>query len=86
MSKNPLKQLAGETVVYGMSSILARFINFVFVPIYTRVPPTSAYGMATEVLAFIAILQVVFTFGLETGCFRYAINMTSHMRFFPMHL
>ncbi|AGY52839.1 Polysaccharide Biosynthesis Protein [Bacteroidales bacterium CF] len=72
MSKNPLKQLAGETVVYGMSSILARFINFVFVPIYTRVLSTSEYGLATEVLAYIAILQVVFTLGLETGCFRYA--------------
>jgi len=72
MSTNPLKKLAGETVIYGLSSILARFINFIFVPIYTRVLTTSQYGLATDVLAYIAILQVVFTLGLETGCFRYA--------------
>jgi O-antigen/teichoic acid export membrane protein len=72
MSKNPLRRLAGETAIYGLSSILARFINFVFVPIYTRVLSTSQYGLATEVLAYIAILQVILTLGLETGCFRYA--------------
>ena len=37
MAKNPLKQLAGESAIYGFSSILARVLNFLFVPIYTRI-------------------------------------------------
>lgn len=69
---NTLKSLAGETAIYGLSTILARFINFVFVPIYTYTLSEFSYGVATVFLAYIAILQVLFTFGLETGCFRFA--------------
>ena len=72
MSTNPLKKLAGETVIYGTSTILARFINFIFVPIYTRMLTTGSYGIAAEFLAYIAMLQVVLTLGLETGCFNFA--------------
>ena len=69
---NPLKQLAGETAIYGLSSILARVLNFLFVPIYTRMLTQAQYGVVTEFMAYIAILQVVLVLGLETGCFRYA--------------
>lgn len=69
---NPIKQLAGQTAIYGLSSIVARIINFFFVPLYTRVLTTGNYGLASEMLAYIALLQVVFTFGLETGFFRFA--------------
>lgn len=69
---NPLKQLAGETAIYGLSTILARIINFLFVPIYTRILSTSSYGVVTEFLTYIAVLQVVLVLGLETGCFRFA--------------
>ena len=69
---NPLKQLAGQTVVYGLSTILARIINFLFVPIYTRLLTPESYGVVTEFMAYIAVLQVVLVLGLETGCFRFA--------------
>jgi len=69
---NPLKQLAGETAIYGLSSILARILNFMFVPIYTRTLSQMQYGVVTEFMAYIAILQVVLVLGLETGCFRFA--------------
>ena len=69
---NPLKQLAGETAIYGLSTILARIINFLFVPIYTRMLTTESYGVVTEFMAYIAVLQVVLVLGLETGCFRFA--------------
>lgn len=69
---NPLKQLAGETAIYGLSTILARIINFLFVPFYTRLLQTSEYGVVTEFMAYIAVLQVVLVLGLETGCFRFA--------------
>lgn len=69
---NPLKQLAGQTAIYGLSTILARIINFLFVPIYTRLLSPESYGVVTEFMAYIAVLQVVLVMGLETGCFRFA--------------
>ncbi len=69
---NPLKQLAGQTIIYGLSTILARIINFLFVPIYTRLLSPESYGVVTEFMAYIAVLQVVLVLGLETGCFRFA--------------
>ena len=69
---NPLKQLAGQTMIYGLSTILARIINFLFVPIYTRCLSPENYGVVTEFMAYIAVLQVVLVLGLETGCFRFA--------------
>lgn len=69
---NPLKQLAGETAIYGLSTILARIINFLFVPFYTRLLTTESYGVVTEFMAYIAVLQVVLVLGLETGCFRFS--------------
>ena len=69
---NPLKQLAGQTAIYGLSTILARIINFLFVPIYTRMLSPESYGVVTEFMAYIAVLQVVLVLGLETGCFRFA--------------
>lgn len=75
---NPLKQLAGQTAIYGLSSIVARIINFFFVPLYTRMLSTGSYGLASELLAYIALLQVVLTFGMETGFFRFASNDKKH--------
>jgi len=67
-----LKKLAGETAVYGMSSILAKAINYLMVVVYTRVMSTSAYGVQAEFMGYVAVLQVLLTMGLETGCFRFA--------------
>lgn len=67
-----LKKLAGETAIYGVSTILARFINFMFLPLYTYYLSTTDYGVLTEFMAYIAMFQVVLTLGLETGCFRFA--------------
>ena len=67
-----LKKLATETAIYGLSTILARMINFFFVPIYTRILTTGEYGSYSEIMSYIAVLQVVLVLGLETGCFRFA--------------
>lgn len=72
LMNSALKKLAGETAIYGLSTILARFINFLLVPFYTRVMVKSGYGELSEIMAYIAILQVVLVLGLETGCFRFA--------------
>ncbi len=71
-TKQILTKLAGETAIYGMSTILARCINFLFVSLYTYILTTSDYGVLTEFMAYIAIFQVLLTMGLETGCFRFA--------------
>ena len=59
-------------MIYGLSTILARIINFLFVPICTRLLTPASYGVVTEFMAYIAVLQVVLVMGLETGCFRFA--------------
>ncbi|MEG1088895.1 MAG: oligosaccharide flippase family protein [Bacteroidales bacterium] len=69
-----LKKLAGETAIYGLSTILARMINFFFVPIYTRILSKESYGSYSEIMSYIAVLQVVLVLGLETGCFKFANN------------
>ena len=69
---SPIKKLAGETAIYGLSTILARIINFFFVPIYTTILTTDGYGAYSEIMSYIAVLQVVLVLGLETGCFKFA--------------
>ncbi|MEY4108442.1 MAG: hypothetical protein RL181_2784 [Bacteroidota bacterium] len=68
-----LKKLAGETVVYGLSSILGRLLNYVILtPYLTRVFTNRAeYGVVTELYAYIALLMVFFTYRMETTFFRY---------------
>ncbi|MDR2287027.1 MAG: oligosaccharide flippase family protein, partial [Prevotellaceae bacterium] len=72
MKKDILKRLAKDTGIYGMSSILARTLNFFLLPIYTRVLSEGDYGIYTEIFAYIAVIQVVLIFGMETGFFRFA--------------
>jgi O-antigen/teichoic acid export membrane protein len=69
---NPIRQLAGQTAVYGLSSVVARILNYFLVPLYTRVFDTGEYGVVTELYAYVAILMVILTYGLETGYFRFA--------------
>ncbi len=71
MSK--LKKLAGQTVIYGVSSILARFLNFMLTPFYTSKGMFSAeqFGVITEMYAYVAFLIIFLTYGMETTFFRY---------------
>lgn len=71
-SRNLLSKLAGETAIYGMSTIVARIVNFFFVPLYSRVLSPHDYGIAAVFMAYIAILQVVLTYGMETTSFSFA--------------
>lgn len=67
-----LKRLLGETAIYGVSSILGRMINYILVPIHTSVFATGEFGKFTELYAYIAFLNVIFTYGMETSFFRFA--------------
>lgn len=68
-----LKKLAGHTLIYGLSSLLARFINYLMNPIYTNYfKDPSEYAIYSEFYIYIPILLTVLTFGLETGYFRFS--------------
>lgn len=67
-----IKKLAGQTAYYGISSILARVLNFLLLPIWTDRLDTDEYGAATEVYGYVALLLIIFTFGMETAFFRFS--------------
>ena len=68
-----LKKLAGETAIYGLSSILGRLLNYVLLtPYLTRVFSTESYGIISDVYAYVALLTVIFSYRMETAFFRYA--------------
>jgi len=61
--------------VYGLGIVLPRFLNFVFLtPFYTRRFDPDQYGVITELYAYVVLLLIVLTYGMETGFFRYASN------------
>ena len=74
MSSNlQMKILAKETAIYGVSSILGKFLNWMLVPLYTYVlQQQSDYGIVTNLYAWTALLLVILTYGMETGFFRFA--------------
>lgn len=69
-----LKSLAKDTAIYGLSSIVGRFLNYLLVPLYTAVIPAASggYGVVSNVYAYTALILVFLTFGMETGFFRFA--------------
>lgn len=68
---NPLKRLASQTAVYGLSSIIGRFLNYLLVPLYTYTFAPADYGLVAEFYAYMGFLAVLLVFGLETGYFRF---------------
>lgn len=68
-----MKVLAKETAIYGLSSIIGKFLNYLLVPLYTYVlARTADYGIVTNLYAWTALLLVILTYGMETGFFRFA--------------
>lgn len=69
-----LKQLAGHTAIYGLGTVLPRFLSYLLFPYLTRVMNTGEYGVVTDLYALIPLVMVLLTMGLETGFFRFAGN------------
>ena len=69
-----LKALAKDTAIYGLSSIVGRFLNYLLVPLYTHYMPKASgdYGVNTNMYAYTALFFAILTFGMETTLFRYA--------------
>ncbi|MDL2320275.1 oligosaccharide flippase family protein [Alistipes sp. OttesenSCG-928-B03] len=67
-----IRKLAGQTMVYGISSIVARLLNYLLTPYLTRIMTEAEYGVVTDMYALIPFALVVLTMGLESGYFRFA--------------
>ena len=67
-----LKKLAGQTAIYGLSSILGRSINFLLIIIYTAYLSKAELGAFTTLYALIGFLNIIFTYGMETAFFRFS--------------
>ena len=77
-----LRKLAGQTAIYGLSSIVARFLNYLLTPLYTSrgVFAPAAFGVVTSLYAWTAFLNVVLTYGMETTYFRFANKHADNKR------
>ena len=69
---NPLKKLASQTAIYGLSSVIGRLLNYLLVPLYTRYFLPEEYAVVIEMYAYVAFLVIVLTYGLETAFFRFS--------------
>ena len=69
---NPLKKLAGQTAIYGLTSIVGRLLNYLLVPLHTAIFVPEQFGIITEMYSYVAFLIVLLTFGMETAFFRFS--------------
>jgi O-antigen/teichoic acid export membrane protein len=68
----PIRRLGTDTAIYGISTILGRFLNFLLVPFYTQVLHPGEYGIVAYVYSIIAFLNIVYVYGMESAYFKYA--------------
>ena len=69
-----LKKLIGQTAIYGSSSIIGRFLNYLLTPFYVHIYSNEQYGIITEMYAYVAFLVVFLTYGMETALFRFSTS------------
>ncbi|MEQ8811063.1 MAG: polysaccharide biosynthesis protein, partial [Imperialibacter sp.] len=67
-----LKKLAGQTAIYGVSSIVGRLLNWLLTPFYTGIFEPGEYGQMTILYGYSAFLLIIYTYGLETTFFRFS--------------
>lgn len=66
-----LKQLSKETAIYGVSTMVGRFLNFLLVPLYTNIFPPSEYGIINNLYALIALLNIIFIYGMDSAYLKF---------------
>lgn len=66
-----LKALTKQTLIYGVGTILARFVTFLLLPVYTNILPAAEYGIAALVFAFLGFMNIIFNYGLDSAVIRY---------------
>ena len=86
MDLNSIKKLAGQTAIYGLSSVVGRILNYLLVPLYTRVFSTEQYGVVTEMYAYVAFLIIILTYGMETAFFKFSSESTEKSKIYSTTL
>lgn len=81
-----LKKLAGETAVYGLSSIVGRMLNFLLTFIYTRTLTKADNGVLNELYAYVGFLLVVYSYRMESAYFRYGTEPADRQRIYSTGL
>lgn len=77
---NSVKKLFGQTAIYGLGTILPRFLNYLLTPLYTYLFTNPAdYGINAEIYAYISFLNIIFTYGMETAFFHFS-NKTGDLQ------
>jgi O-antigen/teichoic acid export membrane protein len=77
-----LRQLASDTVLYGISTVVSRFLNYILVPFYTKFFDPAEYGIIGLIYGAMIFLNVIFTFGMESTFIRYAAEKNERKRVF----
>lgn len=67
-----LKELTKDTAIYGISTMVGRFLNFILVPLYTNIFLPADYGIIQLIYAYMAILNIVFIYGLDSAYLKFA--------------
>lgn len=70
-----IKSLSKQTLIYGTSQIIGRFLNFILVPFYTNIFPPSEYGVIAVIYSYIAFLNIIYSAGFESGYFKFASTL-----------
>ncbi|HEX8529797.1 MAG TPA: oligosaccharide flippase family protein, partial [Cytophagales bacterium] len=81
-----LKKLAGETALYGVSSILGRLLNYLLAPLQTAIFLPGELAITVELFAYVAVLNVLYTYGMETAFFRFASKSDQPEKYYNVAL
>lgn len=76
---NPLKKLASQTAIYGLSQIVGRFVNYLLVPLHTALFDTAEFGINTLMYSYVTFFNVLLTYGMETAFFRFSQKQENPM-------
>jgi len=70
-----IRRLGRETAIYGVSTIVGRFLTFLLTPLYTHLLPTEDLGIVAMLYAYIALLNVVYGYGMESAFMKYVSTL-----------
>ena len=83
---NPIKKLAGQTLIYGLSSIVPRFLSYFLVPLYTHTFSPSEYGVVGDLYGLVVILNIILIYGMETAYFWFSKNEPNNNKVYSTSL
>lgn len=72
--RDKLKELTKDTAIYGISTVVGRFLTFLLVPLYTHVINRGDYGISSNIYAYLAFINLVYIYGMDTAYQKYAAN------------